>query len=209
MDRTVLPCVGLPVRVSARRSPAPELCTAHISTWTHRRIFDPGWPCSGFATGLGLADGSICCFASGVVVVSRGCSGVGLDVAPEARQPIWLESTARAVWATRSFAANRGRGAPLVLGVLWALLPCGLLYSALLVAALSGGPLDGAQTMALFALGSSASLLAGPWLLLRLGRGGNGEWGMRLAGPGPGCNVRLGSLWMGLAHDTAPWCVTP
>ena len=87
-------------------------------------------------------------------------------------------------------------------------MPCGLLYSALLVAALSGGVLDGAMTMALFALGSSVSLLIGPWLLLRLRGGGRGEWGMRLAGLA--LVVTSGwALWMGLAHDMAPWCVTP
>ena len=72
--------------------------------------------------------------------------------------------------------------APLAIGAMWAFMPCGLLYSALLVAALSGDALDGALTMALFAAGSSVSLLVGPWLLLRFGKRGNGEWGMRLAG---------------------------
>jgi hypothetical protein len=44
--------------------------------------------------------------------------------------------------------------------------------------------------------------------LLRLGRGGNGEWGMRLAGLA--LAVTSGwALWMGLAHDTAPWCISP
>ena len=31
------------------------------------------------------------------------------------------------------------------IGMAWALMPCGLLYSALLVAALSGGPADGSR----------------------------------------------------------------
>jgi uncharacterized protein len=134
---------------------------------------------------------------------------LGLMLVLLARQPVWLDRTALHVWGkVRALNTSWGRGAPLAIGALWAFMPCGLLYSALLVAALSGGPFDGAMTMALFALGSSVSLLIGPWLLLRLGGGGSGEWGMRLAGLA--LAVTSGwALWMGLAHDTAPWCMTP
>jgi len=91
---------------------------------------------------------------------------------------------------------------------LWALMPCGLLYSALMVAALSGSSVDGALTMALFALGSSVSLWAAPWLWLRLQTLGDGAWGMRLAGLALFA-VSAWGLWMGLVHDQAPWCVSP
>ena len=133
---------------------------------------------------------------------------MGVMLVVLARQPVWLDSTARNVWSrVRAFNASWGRGAPLAIGALWAFMPCGLLYSAVLVAALSGGPLDGALTMALFALGSSVSLLIGPWLLLRLRSGGKGEWGIRLAGLAL-AGTSGWALWMGLAHDTAPWCVS-
>jgi sulfite exporter TauE/SafE len=133
---------------------------------------------------------------------------LGLMLMLLARQPVWLDATARRVWSkVRGLNAAWGRGAPLAIGALWAFMPCGLLYSALLVAALSGGPLDGALTMALFALGSSVSLMIGPWLLHRL-RGGTGEWGIRLAGLALAATSGW-SLWMGLAHGTAPWCATP
>ena len=131
---------------------------------------------------------------------------MGVMLVVLARQPVWLDSTARNVWSrVRAFNASWGRGAPLAIGALWAFMPCGLLYSAVLVAALSGGPLEGALTMALFALGSSVSLLIGPWLLLRLRGGGKGEWGIRLAGLAL-AGTSGWALWMGLAHDTAPWC---
>ena len=138
---------------------------------------------------------------------------LGLMLMFQARQPVWLESTARKVWShTRSFAADRGRGAPLVLGVLWALLPCGLLYSALLVAALAGNPAGGAMVMGLFAVGTSVTMVIGPWLFLRLngspGRLGSGQWGVRLAGAALAASSAW-ALWMALAHNTAPWCVTP
>lgn len=134
---------------------------------------------------------------------------LGLMLLVLARQPIWLDTTARSVWSkVRALHATWGRGAPLAIGALWAFMPCGLLYSALLVAALSGGLLDGALTMMLFALGSSVSLMIGPWLLLRLHGGGTGEWGLRLAGLALVATSGW-ALWMGLAHDTAPWCATP
>ena len=95
---------------------------------------------------------------------------LGLLLLWRARQPVWLESTARRLWqGARALAAGRGRGAPLVVGALWALLPCGLLYSALLVAAMTGQAIEGAAVMALFAAGTAVSMLAGPWLWLRLG----------------------------------------
>jgi sulfite exporter TauE/SafE len=54
------------------------------------------------------------------------------------------------------------------IGACWAAMPCGLLQSALLVAALASGPLQGAGVMAVFALGSAVSLWLAPWLWLRL-----------------------------------------
>ena len=136
---------------------------------------------------------------------------LGLVLLVQARQPVWLESAGRRVWrSVRALAAGWGGGAPLLLGTLWALLPCGLLYSALLVAALAGGPLAGAMVMALFALGTSVSMLAGPWLWLRL-RGaapGDGQYGVRLAGAALAASAAW-ALWMGLVHDQVPWCLTP
>ncbi len=134
---------------------------------------------------------------------------LGLLLLIRAQQPVWLESAARRLWSgARALAAGRGRGAPLVVGMLWALLPCGLLYSALLVAAMTGSAIEGAAVMALFATGTAVSMLAGPWLWLRLRGSGSGDWGVRLAGLALAASSAW-ALWMGLVHDTAPWCVTP
>jgi sulfite exporter TauE/SafE len=143
---------------------------------------------------------------------------LGLLLLWRAEQPLWLQGTARSVWArVRTWNARwqlrADRGTPLVMGVLWALLPCGLLYSALMVAALAGGALEGALVMVAFVAGSALVLWWGPWLWLKLGRQGpggwgTGSWGVRLAG----LTLALTSgwaLWMGLVHDQAPWCVTP
>ncbi|MCY7304913.1 MAG: sulfite exporter TauE/SafE family protein [Rhodoferax sp.] len=130
----------------------------------------------------------------------------GLVLLLNARQPLWMEGAAKAVWAgTRRWLGVHGVVAPLLLGTAWALIPCGLLYSVLLVAAMSARPLDGALVMALFVVGTSVSMMAGPWLWLRLRASGSGQWGVRLAGAA----LLLSSvwaLWMGLVHGTAPWC---
>lgn len=136
---------------------------------------------------------------------------LGLMLLWQARQPVWLERGARRVWSSaRSVAGKWGGGAPMILGMLWALLPCGLLYSALLVAALAGSAAGGAMVMALFALGTSLTMVLGPWLWLRL-RGspvtpGGGQWGVRLAGAALATSSAW-ALWMALAHNAAPWCI--
>ena len=140
---------------------------------------------------------------------------MGLMLLVQARQPVWLENSARKVWATvRRVTGNKGnsQGSPTLasfslVGVLWALLPCGLLYSALLVAAMTSSAIDGAGVMALFALGSGISLMAGPWLWLRLRGQDSGQWAIRIAGFALFASS-LGALWMGLVHNTAPWCVS-
>ncbi len=136
---------------------------------------------------------------------------LGLVLLIQARQPVWLEQLGRRIWrSAKALAVGWGGGAPLLLGTLWAFLPCGLLYSALLVAALAGSPLAGGLVMALFALGTSVTMLAGPWLWLRL-RGASpdsGQWGVRLAGAALAGSAAW-ALWMGLVHNQAPWCIAP
>lgn len=132
---------------------------------------------------------------------------LGLLLIWQAKQPVWLDQSAQQLWAKiRRLNANLGKIAPIAVGVLWALMPCGLLYSALMVAALTGNVLDGALTMACFALGSGVSLGMAPWLLLKLKNLGDGAWGIRLAGLAL-ASTSGWALWMGLAHNQAPWCV--
>jgi sulfite exporter TauE/SafE len=141
---------------------------------------------------------------------------LGLALVWQARQPAWLDGGARKVWnSTRKLAGNWQAGAPLVIGALWALLPCGLLYSALLVAALAGSVASGALVMACFALGSGLTMTIGPWLWLRLYSGGGssatgatGAMGIRLAGAALAATSGW-ALWMGLMHNAAPWCINP
>jgi sulfite exporter TauE/SafE len=133
---------------------------------------------------------------------------LGLMLLVRAQQPVWLEQAGKSVWRrARGWVGRGGKGAPLMLGTVWALLPCGLLYSALLVAAMSAQAWEGAIVMALFAAGTSVSMMAGPWLWLRLRAPGSGQWGVRLAGLALAASSAW-AIWMGLYHDAAPWCLS-
>ena len=79
---------------------------------------------------------------------------------------------------------------------------------ALLVAALSGGPLEGALCMALFAIGSGISLGLAPSALRKLQQWANSlrkDWGTRIAGLLLAAAAAW-ALWMDLAHRVAEWC---
>jgi uncharacterized protein len=131
---------------------------------------------------------------------------IGLMLVWNAQQPIWLEQAGKRLWrGARSLVVSRGLSGTFVLGTLWTFLPCGLLYSALLVAGLTGHAVDGAFAMGLFAIGTSVSMMLGPWLWLRLGSNSNGDWGIRLAGLALACSAGW-ALWMAYAHEGAPWC---
>ena len=131
----------------------------------------------------------------------------GLMMVLQARQPVWVENAGRSVWGrVRPLVA--APGGVFATGFLWALMPCGLLYSALLVAALSGGAWQGALTMAVFGVGSGLWLVAGPWLWQRLRQRLNAaraEWGTRVAGALL-CAAAAGALWMDLVYRPSLWC---
>lgn len=131
----------------------------------------------------------------------------GFMLMVQARQPPWVEQAGRAVWArVRPWVA--APGGLVAAGVLWALMPCGLLYSALLVAALSGGPAQGALFMALFGVGSGLWLLGGPWAWSRMRARLDAvrtDWGTRIAG-GLLCAAASWALWMDLVYKPSLWC---
>jgi sulfite exporter TauE/SafE len=131
----------------------------------------------------------------------------GLVLLAQARQPAWVESAGRNVWSRVRPMAQR-RGGLVASGALWVFMPCGLLYSALLVASLSGGFVEGMASMALFAIGSGISLGLAPSALRRLQELGNRlrkDWGTRIAG-GLLASTAAGALWMDVAHRVAEWC---
>ncbi|WP_431095054.1 sulfite exporter TauE/SafE family protein [Polaromonas aquatica] len=133
--------------------------------------------------------------------------GWGLMLLVKASQPAWADTAGRSAWS-RIGALATSRGGMFSAGALWAFMPCSLLYSALLVASLSGGVLQGALVMAAFATGSAVSLLLAPRLLAgvrKIGNGWGGLLGVRLAGVVLILSALFG-LWGDMAHRLAQWC---
>jgi len=131
----------------------------------------------------------------------------GLWLVIRAEQPVWVQGAARSVWQRIRPLASRSSGV-FATGLAWAFMPCGLLYSALLVASLAGSAAEGALVMAWFALGGSASMLLAPWLWRSMRQGVNRwrqDWGTRVAGLFL-CALAGWSLWLDVAHRVAEWC---
>jgi sulfite exporter TauE/SafE len=135
----------------------------------------------------------------------------GAMLAATGRQPLWAQRVGHRLEARlRPLAGGTWLGV-LATGMLWVALPCGLLYSALMLASLGNGPLQGAGLMALFALGSGLSLLLGPWLWQRLRWSGGSSggarqaWGARLAGVLLAV-VAAQALWSDLIRQIDAWC---
>ena len=130
----------------------------------------------------------------------------GLTLLVLARQPEWAGKAGRNVWQwVRPWV---GRRSIFAAGVLWAFMPCGLLYSALLVASLSGGPLEGALSMSLFAAGSAVSLAWAPKLLERVQVLGN-RFRQDVGTRASGLLLVMAAGWalgIDLAHRIAVWC---
>ena len=142
---------------------------------------------------------------------------LGLWLAVTGRQPAWMSAWSRAPqWAAAGGgwqpvggpALSRLR-APLgaaALGSVWVALPCGLLQSALLVAALANTPIGGAAVMATFALASSLGLVlsAAAWRQA-LARPRALRWAVRLAG-GMLASASAWALGHGLWQKVLAYC---
>lgn len=131
----------------------------------------------------------------------------GLLMIASGRQPVWsLPAVSKVVQRLRQ--ARRPGPGLFLLGTGWALMPCGMLYSALLLAALAGDALGGAAVMVLFAMGGTAALVAAPWLW-RWTRARFGRWGDATATRVAGLlltAVAGRALWIDLQAEVGRWC---
>jgi uncharacterized protein len=119
------------------------------------------------------------------------------------RQPAWMTRIGR----TRNPAAAAGGWQPMTgplpaaaAGSAWVAWPCGLLQSALVVAALANTPQGGAGVMAAFAVASAAGLQLTPWLAARLAARGGGDKVAAAAVRLAGAALVVGSGWA-FGHD--------
>jgi sulfite exporter TauE/SafE len=157
--------------------------------------------------GLALASEQVAALRPAWMLLHVFVLAWGLVLAASGRQPPWAHRIGR--WASaRLPPMTRSPFGVLAAGALWVALPCGLLYSALMLAALGNSMLEGAAVMALFASGSAVSLLLAPWLWRHL-RSGAGlmsqRWGTRVAGAMLAV-VALQALGLDLAHQIEIWC---
>ncbi len=115
------------------------------------------------------------------VMAQAAAFGLGLWLLVTGRMPALLEQwgqgvfqQARQRWlataASRPRWMQQGWLPPLIGGMGWALLPCGLLYAAVMTAALAPHPFGGALVMLSFALPGALGVWAAPALLARLRR---------------------------------------
>lgn len=194
-----------------------------------------GWPMAGFHIGRLLGYAAVGAVAAGSVqllaqfgqwtplvrllwvAVHVAALLLGLWLLVRGTQPQWVRQLvpfrAAAVASGGPLALSWGRrvggGArSAAAGLLWVAWPCGLLQSALMVAALANGAGAGAAVMAAFALASSLGLLAAPWLLGRLARDA-GERQRRAMTRIAGGLLAGASLWAlghGLWQRIIAWC---
>jgi hypothetical protein len=120
--------------------------------------------------------------------------GLGLWLMWQGRQPAWLENLGRGSSRLAPQKAGpdgwqrmQGPAKASAAGLLWVAWPCGLLQSALVVAALANTAWGGAAVMAGFAVASAAGLGLAPWAFARMVGGGAqalqiNAWAVRLAG---------------------------
>jgi sulfite exporter TauE/SafE len=145
---------------------------------------------------------------------------LGLWLLWQGRQPPWLDRLGRQGQRVGSVGSSgwqalRGPLKAGAAGSIWFAWPCGLLQSALMVAALANGPLGGAAVMAVFALSSAWALGLGSALWLRsLGPEGTGSsgagrqimtWVTRLSGAAL-ASASAWALGHGLWERFAAWC---
>jgi uncharacterized protein len=91
---------------------------------------------------------------------------LGLALLILGRQPAWIDAAGQRLWAvTGARLRATGLQRPAAVGAAWALMPCGLLYSALAVAMLASDPLRGALAMLAFGLGTTVNLVGAQALL--------------------------------------------
>lgn len=131
---------------------------------------------------------------------------LGLWLLWRGQQPAWMERLGRqGVRPTASESGWQRIRGPVragAVGAVWFAWPCGLLQSALMVAALANSAAGGALVMSGFALASSPALGLAPalWLKWGAGRGGDGaaltRWVTRLSGAA----LAAAAAWA-LGHD--------
>jgi len=187
-------------------------CSAIAGRGTRSSLVFHGARVLGYATAGGVAAASVRTLAAASrhlqwlmpvwSLMQAGALAFGLWLLLVGRQPALATAVGSVIAPVRW---QRGRAA--AAGVLWVALPCGLLQSALVMAALASSAWSGASAMVAFALGSGTGLWLAPAL-----------WRRWVPATGQGALTRMAggllvaaSGWA-LAHDlwgrVSAWCAS-
>jgi len=143
---------------------------------------------AGFAGSLAHAGGAWLTAQSAMFLAANASMILlGLYVAGWGRMMLTVEAAGRPVWRRIEPFARRmlpidSTARALGAGIAWGWLPCGLVYSMLVLAAASGGAGQGALVMAAFGLGTLPNLLAAGVAAQRLAAIRRVPWVRRAAG---------------------------
>lgn len=139
-------------------------------------------------------------------VVHVALLALGLWLLVMGRQPELRFERAPALAAAGGWVAMQAPRRAGMAGLAWVAWPCGLLQTALLLAALANDALGGAAVMAAFAIGSMPALWLGPLVLKRLGGARARVIGLRVAGG----LLAVASVWAlghGVWQRAIEWCL--
>jgi sulfite exporter TauE/SafE len=176
-------------------------CTAATVTRSGASLAFHAARATGYAAAGGLAAAGVgaAAWLAGAAPVLRpfwallhmAALAVGLWMAATGRQPQWMTRIGRRPPQPGRWQPVSGPGqvaAAGAAGAMWVGWPCGLLQSALVVAALCNSPAGGATAMLAFGLASAPGLVAFPRMIRRLDRAGAGpqargvSWALRASG---------------------------
>lgn len=165
-------CIGMCGGIAGALSAAPSATPAAGAL--RRSLANNAGRLASYSTAGALAGGFGAAFAglggANGMLVLRGVAALlivaaGLHVAGWSSALLNVEKLGGGLWRRIAPVARRARqsdslGAALLFGALWGWLPCGLVYSALVVAAASGSAASGALVMAGFGLGTLPATMA-------------------------------------------------
>lgn len=161
-------CGGFAMMVGMGARSAPTMALAQ-TLFTLGRIFT--YTMLGFVAGSiglrltnwtawGINFLAVLAVVAGVILVLQGLATLGLTLWPRRFQP---QAACLVASGFRSLLQGQGMTARFLAGVLTGLLPCGLVYGFVSLAAATGDPLHGGLLMTMFGLGTAPLMIGVGW----------------------------------------------
>ncbi len=170
-------CGGIVGALSAQHAAGSRAWPIHLA-YNFGRIFSytMAGALVGAIGGLGMAFGPVAWVQLGFYILANlMLVALGFYLMGFQRSLAFAERSGQSIWRriqplTIAFLPVRGVTQALPLGMLWGWLPCGLVYSVLATALVSGSAIHGASAMLIFGLGTLPNLLLAGFLFSRFRR---------------------------------------